>query len=457
MGLSTGAGGAPRVARTLGRLDLILLNIVAVVNINGVPPTAVYGQSALLLWILAFAAFFIPEAVAVLEFSRRYPGEGGIYMWTRREFGDGHGFLAGWCYWTNNLFYVPVMLLYLAGIIAYSGGPGSAGLVDSKVFVAAVAFGWLALMAALNIRGAGIGKWLQNVGGVSAALSAVLVLIAAAYAWAHGTMQHPPLVASAGWEMLTSFSVMCNAFVGVELASAMGDEIQNPGRDLKPAIFVAGAVSLASYVLVTWAILALVPIGSIGVIQGIMQALSAGARTAGIGWIVAPVAVVMGLAIGGSVSAWFSGTARIPFVAGLDSALPSALGRVHPKWRTPHVALGVCAVLAALFTAVSLSGSSVAEAYQFLLKSAIVLQMIPFAYLFIALARLPEAGVLKRAAGVVGLSTVVAVVLLAFWPTADVGSVAVFEGKMAAGVLAPLAAGWLFYWRARRVTGGRRA
>ena len=139
--------------------------------------------------------------------------------------------------------------------------------------------------------------------------------------------------------------------------------------------------------------------GRLGVIQGIMQALSAGARTTGIGWIVAPVAVVMGLAIGGSVSAWFSGTARIPFVAGLDSALPSALGRVHPKWRTPHVALGVCAVLAALFTAVSLSGSSVAEAYQFLLKSAIVLQMIPFAYLFIALARLPEAGVLKWAAG----------------------------------------------------------
>lgn len=174
------AGGlAPRVARALGRMDLILLNIVAVVNINGVPPTAVYGLVSVLLWALAFLTFFVPEAFAVLALSKKHPGEGGIYLWTRREFGEGHGFLAGWCYWTNNLFYVPVLLLYMAGIVAYGGGPGSAGLVDSRLFVGGVAFGWLAFMAALNIRGLAFGKWIQNIGGISAALSGGLVLVAA--------------------------------------------------------------------------------------------------------------------------------------------------------------------------------------------------------------------------------------------------------------------------------------
>ncbi|MBI5882281.1 MAG: APC family permease [Elusimicrobia bacterium] len=452
-----GAGArAPGVVRVLGRFDLILLGIVAVVNINGVPPTAVYGRISLVLWVLAFLVFFVPEAVAVLEFSRRYPGEGGIYLWTRREFGEGHGFLAGWCYWVNNLFYVPVMLVYLAGIVAYAGGAQSAGLVESRWFVAAVAFGWLGLMAALNIRGLGVGKWLQNIGGISAALSGGLVLVAAAVAWARGAIQHPPMVASAGYEMITSFSVMCNAFVGIELACTMGDEIRDPGRDLKPAILTAGAVSLASYVLVTWAILALVPIGKIGVIQGIMQALSVGAESAGLQRLIAPVAVVMALAIGGSSAAWFSGTARIPFVAGVHSALPAALGRVHPKWHTPYVALGVCAVLGALFTAISLTGSSVAEAYQVLLKASVVLQMVPFAYLFLGLARLSGVGPAARGAGVVGLVTIVAVVVLAFVPTADVSSPAVFEGKMAVGVFAPLAAGWLFYRRAQG-KGGREA
>ena len=202
-------------------MDLILLKIVAIVNINNVPPTAVFGRVSMVLWTLAFVAFFIPEAIAVLVMSRRYPGEGGIYLWIRKEFGEAHGFLAGWCYWTNNLFYIPVLLVYMAGIFAFTGGEGSAGLVDSRLFVGAVAFGWLALMAVLNIRGLRVGKWIQNVGGVGAALSVALVLAAAAIAWFKGVAQSPPAAANVGWSMAPSFSVMCNALIGIELASTM--------------------------------------------------------------------------------------------------------------------------------------------------------------------------------------------------------------------------------------------
>jgi amino acid transporter len=146
------------VPRTLGRWDLVLLKIVAIVNINNVPAVAVYGWTSLALWMLAFGTFFIPEAVAVLTLARRYPGEGGIYLWTRREFGEAHGFLAGWCYWVNNLFYVPVLLVYMAGILAFAGGEArAADLVNARSFVAAVAFGWLALIAIANIRGLAVG------------------------------------------------------------------------------------------------------------------------------------------------------------------------------------------------------------------------------------------------------------------------------------------------------------
>ena len=155
--------------RTLGRWDLVLLNIVAIVNINNVPPVAVFGWASLALWLLAFGAFFVPEAIAVLTLGRRYPGEGGIYLWTRKAFGDAHGFLSGWCYWTNNLFYVPVLLVYMAGIFAFAGGEaGAAGLVNQKLFVLGVSIGWLALVAVANIRGLAVGKWIQNLGGLAA-------------------------------------------------------------------------------------------------------------------------------------------------------------------------------------------------------------------------------------------------------------------------------------------------
>ena len=448
---SRGVSAPASVPRTLGRWDLVLLKVVAIVNINNVPPVAVYGWSSLALWALAFAAFFVPEAIAVITLSRRYPGEGGIYLWTRSECGELHGFLCGWCYWTNNLFYVPVLLIYMAGIFAFAGGPArAADLVAQKSFVAAVSFGWLALIAAANIRGLTIGKWIQNIGGASAFLSVGIVLAAAGAAKAAGVAARAPALTAVSWDMAASFAVMCNALVGVELASTMGDEIRDARRDLAPAIVIAGVVSILSYVLVTGAVLWLVPVNQLGVIQGVMQAVAAGADSAHVGWLIVPLAIVMGLATGGAASAWFAGSARIPFVAGLTRALPPALGRVHPRWQSPHVALITCAVLAAVFTALSFAGSSVSEAYQVLLKSAVVIQLIPFVYLFVALLKTSRLGVAVRAAGVVGCCATLVGLVAAFLPTADVTSVAVFETKMIVGVVAPTALGWILFTRGRR-------
>jgi amino acid transporter len=437
--------------RTLGRWDLVLLKVVAIVNINNVPAVAVYGRASMLLWVLAFVAFFVPEAIAVLTLSRRYPGEGGIYLWTRKEFGEAHGFLSGWCYWTNNLFYVPVLLVYMAGILAFAGGEaGAAALVNQKLFVALVAFGWLALIAVANIRGLSVGKWIQNIGGLSAFLSVALVLLAAGAVWMSGAGAHAAPATPVSWEMATSFAVMCNALVGIELASTMGDEIRNPARDLGPAIAIAGLVSILSYVLVTGAVLMLVPVNQLGVIQGVMQAVGVGARAANVGWIIVPLAIVMALATGGAASAWFAGSSRIPFVAGLTSALPAALGRLHPRWHSPHVALTTCALLAAMFTSLSLVGSNVAEAYQVLLKAAVVIQLIPFVYLFLALTKTSGVGMGARFAGVIGLVTTVIGLCASFLPTADVTSVMMFEVKMVVGVVGPTAVGWYLFKRRKR-------
>jgi amino acid transporter len=445
---------SPTIPKTLGRWDLVLLKIVAIVNINNVPPVAVYGWTSLVLWALAFLTFFVPEAVAVLTLARRYPGEGGIYLWTRREFGDAHGFLSGWCYWTNNLFYVPLLLVYMTGIFAFAAGEArAADLVTQRLFVAAVSLGWLAVIAAANIRGLAVGKWIQNVGGASTFVSVGLVLAAAAAAKASGVSGHAPAAPRVTWEMATSFAVMCNALVGIELASTMGDEMRDARRDLGPAIAIAGAVSIAAYLLVTGAVLTLVPVDRLGVIQGVMQAVAAGAHAADVGWLIVPLAIVMGLATGGAASAWFAGSSRIPFVAGLTTALPPVLGRIHHRWGSPHVALTTCAVLAAAFTAFSLAGSTVAEAYQVLLKAAVVIQLIPFMYLFLALAKTTGVPIASRAAGIVGLCTTIVGLIAAFVPTSDVASVPLFELKMIAGVVGPTTVGWFLFRRARRGAG----
>lgn len=441
--------GATRIPPTLGLTDIVLLGTVAIVNVNTVPPVAGYGRATLVLWVIAFAAFFVPEGIAVLALSRRYPGEGGVYLWARRRFGDIHGFVSGWCYWTNNLFYVPVLLVYLAGIVAFAGGTRTAGLVDNRWFVAAIAFGWLAIITVANVRGMGVGKWINNAGGIGSAATVVLLVVAAAVARWQGVAATPPMVAGSALDMASGLGVMCFAFIGIELASTMADEIRKPERDIPRAIVITGIIAIVSYLLVTDALLALVPTGELGAIQGIMQAVSRGADAAGARWLVGPIAVVMALAIAGATSAWFAGPARIPFVAGLDSALPAALGRVHPRWGSPHVALITCALLSAALTALSLTGSSVAEAYQVLLRASVVINLVPFVYTFLALMTLDTARRFERAAGAVGALVTAAGMVTAFLPGEDVASVTIFELKMAAGVGGPMAIGLWLYWRSR--------
>ena len=162
--------------RALGFRDLLLLKLVAIINVSLLPPVAGYGRVTLLLWVAAFSLFFVPRPWPCSRSSRRFPGEGGIYLWTRRQFGPLHGFISGWCYWIGNLLYFPMQLVYLAGVLAFAGGAGTAGLVDEKWFVVVVAFGWLALATGTNFVGLRVGKWVPNVGAVGTALTLVVIV-----------------------------------------------------------------------------------------------------------------------------------------------------------------------------------------------------------------------------------------------------------------------------------------
>ena len=122
----------PHLIRALGRRDLILLFVVAVFNLNVVPSIAANGGVTIWLWIISLVLFFWPQGIAVIELAHRYPGEGGVYLWAKEIFGDFHGFFSGWCYWTNNMLYVPTVMLYFVGVSVFVLGPSHAALADNK-------------------------------------------------------------------------------------------------------------------------------------------------------------------------------------------------------------------------------------------------------------------------------------------------------------------------------------
>jgi len=455
---------APRLRRVLGRRDLVLLFVVAVFNLNVVPSIAANGGVTVWLWIISLVLFFWPQGIAVIELAQRYPGEGGVYLWAKKQFGDFHGFLSGWCYWTNNMMYVPTIMLYFVGVSVFAFGPGHQALGDNKIFALTASILLLAVLVVLNIIGLGVGKWINNVGAIGTFVAAAVLIGLGAIVW----LRFGTSITSADFQIpanprfvLNSFGVICFGLVGLELASVMGDEIDNPRKILPGAVAWGGVLSGLLYIGATLTLLIAVSKQDISVLQGIVQAVSHMASRVNANWIVAPFAFLLSISIAGIGSAWLAGSARIPFVAGLDSYMPSWLGKVHRRYATPYAALIVHAIVSMILVVVNFTAAGVQESFQKLLSLAVVLQLIPFLYMFAALLKIAAQPSFIKVqynkptlffAGASGLVTTTMGIALAFFPAVQITSIFSYEVWMFGGTLlfVGLAAFFFFVYGRRK-------
>ena len=93
--------------RELGLRDLTLFAIACIVGTRWIASAAHAGPGSILLWFLAAVFFVVPLAIAVAALTVRHPKAGGLYVWTRGDFGPWHGFLAFWVYWIGIACLVP--------------------------------------------------------------------------------------------------------------------------------------------------------------------------------------------------------------------------------------------------------------------------------------------------------------------------------------------------------------
>jgi amino acid transporter len=458
---------APHLRRVLGRWDLVLLFVVAVFNLNVVPSIAANGGVTVWLWLISLLLFFWPQGIAVIELAHRFPGEGGVYLWAKEVFGDFHGFLSGWCYWTNNMMYVPTVMLYFVGVSVYALGAGHESLADNKMFALTASVLLLIILVVMNIMGLGVGKWINNFGAIGTGIAAAVLIGLGVVVW----LRFGTTVTSADFAIpanprfvLNSFGIICFGLVGLELASVMGDEIENPQKTLPGAVAWGGILSGLLYIGATLTLLIAVSKDNISVLQGIVQAVRHMAGRVGVPWIVAPFAFLLSISIAGIGSAWLGGSARIPFVAGLDSYMPAWLGKIHPKYATPYAALIVHASVSMILVIINFSftGVGVQETFQKLLSLAVVLQLVPFLYMFGALLKMAQQRPFVRGrysrmtlllAGASGLLTTILGIALAFFPAQQITSLRSYELWMFGGTLFFIGlAAFFFFVYGRRKT-----
>jgi amino acid transporter len=417
-----GAPARPTLKRSLRFRDLTLFYVVTILSVRWVATAAAAGPGTLLVWIFALVGLFLPLGASVIALATRYPDEGGLYVWTREAFGDRTAFLAAWTYWMSNLPYFPAILYFGAGSALVAFGRHGRGLATTPAYYMAFAVFWLVVIMALNVRGIEAGKWLNNICSIGGWLPiSILIVLAIVVAYHRGSATHFTIATMTPHLSLQNaifWSTIFFAFSGCECASFMGEEMENAQRILPRALLTAGSIISVAYIAGTIAMLVALPSEAVSGVDGFMRGIEQLTGRLGIPWLIPLMAILVTLSAVGGAAGFLSSTSRLPFVAGIDRYLPAVFGSIHPRFRTPWVALIVYG-LAGIGTAIlGQAGTSVRGAYDVLVSMALITLFIPYLLLFAALIRLVRRRAITRLPFPGGPPMAIALAIFGFLSTA---------------------------------------
>src|SRR5207302_2611441 len=205
------------------------------------------------------------------------------------------------------------------------------------------------------------------------------------------------------------------------------------------------------------------PASEVSDLQGLMQAITKTAERIGWQGVIPFAAFMIALSNLGATGAYLAAVARLPFVAGIDRFLPPVFGALHPRWRTPWVALVVQAALGAVFVFLGQAGTSVKGAYDVLVSMGVITYFIPYLYLFASMLKLQSEPAKKEVihvpggkpvaytVAVVGFFITLLTILLSILPPADEPNKPLAVFKIVGGCGALLLIGvWIYASGKRR-------
>ncbi len=446
------ASGSGNLRRGIGVTDLVLFNLAAVVGLRGFSGVAPIGPSALPLFATCVLLFFVPLVLLVCDLGRRFPQEGGFYVWIREAFGPWTAFLSGWLYSVSILLYLPMLLMFIVSIGPHILGPGFAHLSDSHWFVLPVCLAVLWAVTLANIAGIGVAKWISNSGGTTTSLCFVILAAAAVFTGLRtGSATH--FAVAPRWTLGTfnTWSQMIYLLGGLELAGIMAGEIRNPVRTVPRAAALSSVGTAVFYLSGIAAMLVILPGDQINPIYGLAQAAGKAGQLLQLPWLPVIFAAVVVLGNAGQFSAVLTSGSRLPYVFGIDEYLPKSFGRLHPRWGTPYISLLAGAFISSAFLLAMASGETLRAAFMILYDASILATAIPYCLMFAAGWKLGN-----RVAGGLGFLMSLTSAVFCLVPGNDISSVWSFELKVLGGFLLMGASAWVLFARGnrRRVSAG---
>ncbi|MGH9691435.1 MAG: APC family permease [Candidatus Acidiferrales bacterium] len=319
--------------RSIGRWAMtgLVLNGIIGSGIFGVPPELIrlLGRASPLSMIVG--ALAIGTIVAsVAEVASQFSEEGGAYLYVRTAFGRFAGLQVGWF---SLLSYIGATAANANLFVIYLGSLWPwAGRGWARAAAVVVLIGIPAVVNYVGIRG---GTNLSSSLAVAKLLPlAVLIVLGLMHFGSHARLVHASEIASPGlgaW--LSAILLLVFAYGGFENPLVTGGEIQDPRRTVPFALAAGIIVCAIAYTLLQYVVVATV--GTAATDYSLADAASVLMGHSGASFVAIAVMI--------STYGWISATVlegpRYAYAFATEGDFPSFLGRLHPRFNTPAIAI----------------------------------------------------------------------------------------------------------------------
>ena len=423
-------GDSPALIRSIGPFQLTLYGLGSMLG-SGI--YGLIGQAAGQVGNAVWASFLVAMVAALLtalsyaSLGSRHPRAGGAAFVTQKAYGMPLlSFVVGLAVVCSGLASVATQSQVFAANLVVLVRPGSFP-------VWAVGAGFLLAMAALVLRGIRESMWVNVAFTLIEAAGLLLVIAVGIPYWGSvDLLEVPELPGSDATVLLVMHGAVLTffAFIGFEDTLNVAEECRDPQRTIPIALVTAMLIGAAIYVAVAVTAVSVVPWSELAKAAGPLTEVMARAAPAVAPWVFTAVTL---FAVANTALVNYVTSSRLVYGMAQQKLLPEALGKVHPRTRSPHVA---AILLLVILLPLGLMGS-VAN----LASASVLLLLAVFAVvngaLFILQRREDEpAGRFEVPRWVPAAGTVICLVLIGIRVTSSDWHAPALAGGLLAGILA---------------------
>ncbi|MGL6021821.1 MAG: putative glutamine/gamma-aminobutyrate antiporter GadC [Chitinophagaceae bacterium] len=376
----------------IGVMTLAIMNVAAVVSLRGLPAQATYGTSSAFYYLFAAVVFLVPTALVAAELAAMFSDkQGGVFRWIGEAFGKRIGFLAIFLQWIESTIWFPTVLTFGAVSLAFIGTNEAQdmSLASNKFFtlIIVLAIYWGATLVALKgMNWVGkISKWGAMIGTI---IPAALLIVFGVIYWVSGgtieiNMRGSFLPDLTSLDNLVLASSIFLFYAGMEMMGIHVMDVENPGKNYPKAIMIGSLMTVAIFVLGTFALGFIIPADKINLTQSLLVGFDEYFKFLHISWVSPIMAIALSFGVLAGVLTWVSGPSRGIFIVGKAGYLPPFLQKTNANGVQKNILLvqgTVVTCLGVLFVVMP----SVQTFYEILSQLTILLYLIMYLLMFTA-------------------------------------------------------------------------